>query len=620
MAILTHCPNCSYSIGPSDAKCPRCGAAIPRHATGTVAFTRPVQAFLDIATAGRGTARNVPLLDHIPVYTVGRALTSAPGQTANVIGVDSKAVAVAAAHARIHLDSRDPTLAVWRFEDLGSPNGSYRNNQRIRHPVRLDDGDEIWLGPVGDPASVRLLYHDPIDRPPVKRWLLHPGGHNPLMIGRNVGPGHLRLFGENASDHHATITKTTTPAGTSYALSDAASSNGAFVNDMRLAQGQSVTLKDADRVRFGKAQYKVQGVDASRLLMLPLGVEAREHIVGQGLYRAVTIEANVWASQYVRYVTKRTFNPGAGQQYGATLTPPQREKLLLQDVDLVIGPNDFVVLAGSSGSGKSTLLHILSTFTYPQAGALYYKGQEYKDNPGLLRPNMGYVPQDDIVHEQLTVFDELMYAAELRLPSTFGAEERESRVHAVLKQLRLVPQTRQRINRLSGGQRKRVSIAVELLNRPGVLFLDEPTEGQDLALEQSLVIMLRNLANDGTSIVLISHRLNFLDYADYVGWLAPGGHLVYFGPPDQVSDYFGVNPDFSPAQRYAAVYDKLDQSVDPARLAGDFKRSAHYHEFIQMRRQYGVALGAQTGPLSTGALSSHPHPQRAAGPPLSMPP
>jgi ABC-type multidrug transport system ATPase subunit/pSer/pThr/pTyr-binding forkhead associated (FHA) protein len=612
MAILTHCPNCSYSIGPRDTQCPRCGTPIQRHTTGTVAFTRPVYAFLEIATGGYGTPRSIPLVDAIPVYTIGRAPAS--NQSPNLINVDSGATAVAAFHARIHLDNRDPTLAVWRLEDLRSPNGSYRNNQRMAW-ARLDDGDEIWLGPVGGPTSVRLIYHDPIERPPVKRWLLHPGGHNPLKVGRNVGPGHLRLFGENASDHHATITKVTNPAGTSYELSDAASSNGTFVNNMQLVSGQSVALKQDDMVRFGKAQYSMRRIDASRMIMLPLGVEADEHIVGHGLYRTVTIEANMWASQYVRYLTKRTFNPGASRQFGATLTPPQRKKVLLQDVDIVVGPNDFIVLAGSSGSGKSTLMHILSTFIYPQAGGLFYKGREYKDNPHLLRPQMGYVPQDDIIHEQLTVFEELLYAAELRLPATFTAEERESRVHAVLKQLRLVPQTRQRINRLSGGQRKRVSIAVELLNRPGILFLDEPTEGQDLALEQSLIIMLRNLANDGTSIVLISHRLNFLDYADYVGWLAPGGHLVYFGPPDQVSDYFGVNPDFSPAQRYAAVYDKLDDAPDPARLAADFKRSAHYQEFIQARLQVGSAHALRAGPLSTGAIST----QQLAALPTPLP-
>ncbi len=188
-----------------------------------------------------------------------------------------------------------------------------------------------------------------------------------------------------------------------------------------------------------------------------------------------------------------------------------------------------------------------------------------------------------------------MYAAELRLPASFTLDERETRVNAVLKQLRLVPQSRQRINRLSGGQRKRVSIAVELLNRPGILFLDEPTEGQDLALEQSLIMMLRNLANDGTSIVLISHRLNFLDYADYVGWLAPGGHLVYFGPPDELDDYFGINQGFSPARRYAAVYDRLEHVPDPARLAAEFKQTRHYQEHIASRLKYSMALSfAQT--------------------------
>jgi ABC-type multidrug transport system ATPase subunit/pSer/pThr/pTyr-binding forkhead associated (FHA) protein len=531
----------------------------------------------------------------------------------NLLSLDGQALAVAPQHARITLDNRDPVMPLWRFEDLGSPNGSYLNNQRVTHPTTLDDGDEVWLGPVGGPTSVRLIYHDPVERPPLKRWLLHPGGHNPVMIGREVGQGHLTLFSESASDHHATITKVLTPTGTSYQLSDTGSANGTFVNNVRLSPGQGATLKHDDLVRFGNSQYRVRQLDPSRMLLVPLGVQAKEHIAGDGLGRMVTLETNMWLGQYARFAWRRAFRPRSGRQYGVTLTPPQRSKALLQDVDIVVGPNDFVVLAGSSGSGKSTLMNVLSTFIYPQAGGLFYKGRAYRDRPQRLRPHIGYVPQDDIVHEQLTVFEELMYAAELRLPASFTLDERETRVNAVLKQLRLVPQSRQRINRLSGGQRKRVSIAVELLNRPGILFLDEPTEGQDLALEQSLIMMLRNLANDGTSIVLISHRLNFLDYADYVGWLAPGGHLVYFGPPDELDDYFGINQGFSPARRYAAVYDRLEHVPDPARLAAEFKQTRHYQEHIASRLKYSMALSfaqtpeqvaQQTGPPGSPGLST----------------
>ena len=571
-------------------------------------MNRPVQAFFEISTGGQGTPRNFALQDQLRAYTIGRAVGPGAGQVPNLLSIDGQALAVAPQHARITLDNRDPVMPLWRFEDLGSPNGSYLNNQRVTHPTTLDDGDELWLGPVGGPTSVRLIYHDPVERPPLKRWLLHPGGHNPVMVGRETGQGHLILFSESASDHHATITKVPTSAGTSYQLSDTGSANGTFVNNVRLSTGQSVTLKHEDLVRFGNSQYRVRQLDPSRMLLMPLGVQAKEHIAGDGLGRMVTLETNMWLGQYARFAWRRAFRPRSGQQYGVTLAPPQRNKVLLQDVDIVVGPNDFVVLAGSSGSGKSTLMNVLSTFIYPQAGGLFYKGRAYKDRPQRLRPHIGYVPQDDIVHEELTVFEELMYAAELRLPANFTLDERETRVNAVLKQLRLVPQSRQRINRLSGGQRKRVSIAVELLNRPGILFLDEPTEGQDLALEQSLIIMLRNLANDGTSIVLISHRLNFLDYADYVGWLAPGGHLVYFGPPDELDDYFGINQGFSPARRYAAVYDRLEHIPDPAQLAAEFKQTRYYQEHIASRLKYSMALSFAQTPEQTVPQPGPPGP------------
>ncbi len=160
MAILTNCPNCAYSLGPRDMECPRCGTPIDHHATGTVAVNRPVQAFFEISVAGRGAPRNFALQDQLQVYTIGRAASSVGGQPHNnVISVDTQALAVAPQHARLSLDSRDPTLPMWRFEDLGSPNGTYRNNQRVARPAILDDGDEIWLGPVGGLTSVRLLYH-----------------------------------------------------------------------------------------------------------------------------------------------------------------------------------------------------------------------------------------------------------------------------------------------------------------------------------------------------------------------------------------------------------------------------------------------------------------------------
>ncbi len=348
-------------------------------------------------------------------------------------------------------------------------------------------------------------------------------------------------------------------------------------------------------MRFADCQYTVQRLDPMRVALLPLGARSDEHVAGFDLTRAVSLEANLWVGEHIRFLLKRAL-PTRQRSGGTSHIAPKRTKTLLHEVSAVIGPNDFVMLAGSSGSGKTTLMHILSTFTLPQGGSLTYKGQNYRDAPQLLRPHIGYVPQDDIVHDKLTVYAELKYAAQLRLPVSWNAEERERRIQGVLKQLKLVPQTQQRINKLSGGQRKRLSIAVELLSKPGILFLDEPTEGQDLALEQSIIIMLRNLSNEGTSVVLVSHRLNFLDYVDYVGWLAPGGHLVYFGPPEQVAVYFGINPALPPSRRYAAIYNKLDQERNPTQLAANFRNSPLYQESISTRSGYKAATATPAPP------------------------
>jgi ABC-type multidrug transport system ATPase subunit/pSer/pThr/pTyr-binding forkhead associated (FHA) protein len=590
---MTHCFQCNASLGPRDPKCPRCGAPIHRQVTGTVLITRPMQAYLEIGIGPYATPRKFALQNQIPTYTIGRT-PLAPGVKAppEHITIEMHAVAVATRHAHLHVDASDPNAPICRFEDLGSPNGSFRNNRRFRQGI-LDDRDELWLGPVNGPTSARIVYYDPINRPPVRRWLLQPTGLNPLQVGKEVGPGHLRLFSESASDRHAVITRTPGAGNMSYAVSDIGSKNGTFVDNMRLAPNQPHVLVGGASLRFADCEYTVQRLDPMRVRLLPLGARSDEHVAGFDLTRTVSLEANLWVGEYIRYKLKRVL-PTRQHSGGTVHIPPQRTKTLLHGVSAIIGPNDFVMLAGSSGSGKTTLMHILSTFIRPQSGGLTYKGQSYLDTPQLLRPNIGYVPQDDIVHDQLTVYAELKYAAQLRLPASWNTEERERRIQGVLKQLRLVPQTQQRINKLSGGQRKRLSIAVELLSKPGVLFLDEPTEGQDLALEQSIIIMLRNLSNEGTSVVLVSHRLNFLDYVDYVGWLSPGGHLVYFGPPEQVAGYFGVNPALPPARRYAAIYDKLDQERNPAQLAANFRSSPLYQESISARSTYRAAASPPT--------------------------
>src|SRR6201991_988540 len=151
-----------------------------------------------------------------------------------------------------------------------------------------------------------------------------------------------------------------------------------------------------------------------------------------------------------------------------------------------------------------------------------------------MRTRIGMVPQDDVVHRQLTINQALGYAAELRMPPDTTKEDRQRVVAQVLEELELTPQADTRIDKLSGGQRKRASVALELLTGPSLLVLDEPTTGLDPALDQQVMKMLRQLADAGRVIVVVTHSLAYLDVCDQVLLLAPGGKTAFCGPPGQI--------------------------------------------------------------------------------------
>ena len=161
---------------------------------------------------------------------------------------------------------------------------------------------------------------------------------------------------------------------------------------------------------------------------------------------------------------------------------------------------------------------------------------EYDD----LRFQVGLVPQQDLVPAQLKVREALDYAARLRFPRDTQAAERTARVSEVMDDLALTPRADLRIDRLSGGQRKRVSVALEMLTKPSLLFLDEPTSGLDPGLDRQVMILLRELADAGRTVVVVTHSVENLGLADYLLVLAAGGFVAYFGPPAGAPAYFGV--------------------------------------------------------------------------------
>ncbi len=222
----------------------------------------------------------------------------------------------------------------------------------------------------------------------------------------------------------------------------------------------------------------------------------------------------------------------------ANLHVQTKGKVLLDDVNFVLPQRSLLAVVGPSGAGKSTLLAALTGFRPATRGTVRYDDRDLYDNYPELRHRIGFVPQDDILHAPLTVRRALNYAGRLRFPQDVTATERHHRIEEVLTELGLATQADQRIDSLSGGQRKRTSVALELLTKPSLLFLDEPTSGLDPGYEKSVMQTLRTLADDGRSVVVVTHNIAHLNMCDRLLVLAPGGRLAYFGPPQQALAYF----------------------------------------------------------------------------------
>jgi ABC transport system ATP-binding/permease protein len=215
-------------------------------------------------------------------------------------------------------------------------------------------------------------------------------------------------------------------------------------------------------------------------------------------------------------------------------------RTLLDQVGFALEEKSLLAVVGPSGAGKSTLLRALTGFRPADEGTVTYADRDLYADYDELRQRIGLVPQDDILHPQLTVRRALGYAARLRFPSDTTATERDRRIEEVIGELGLTGQADQRIASLSGGQRKRTSVALELLTRPSLLFLDEPTSGLDPGLDKSVMHTLRGLADDGRTVVVVTHNVAHLDVCDRLLLLAPGGTVAYFGPPREALQYFGV--------------------------------------------------------------------------------
>ena len=257
--------------------------------------------------------------------------------------------------------------------------------------------------------------------------------------------------------------------------------------------------------------------------------------------------------------------PGGGRVDAVNVSRRVGARQILQELSLSVEPGELVAIAGGSGAGKSTLLEILAGLQPPSVGEVRHDGV-VRGARVSADSRIGYVPQDDIIHLEMPLRRTLRYAARLRLPAGTSAAEADRVVEETMHDLDLADRAEVPVRALSGGQRKRASIAVELLARPRLFFLDEPTSGLDPSTAADVMRLLRRLSQRGVTVVLTTHEPEGIDRCDRVVFLARDGHLVFTGSPTEARRYFGVD-------NLADVYDRLAGEDTPAIWAERFTDS-----------------------------------------------
>ncbi|MFM9697214.1 ABC transporter ATP-binding protein/permease [Streptomyces europaeiscabiei] len=512
-------------------------------------------------------------LDPSRAYTLGR------DPQGDIVFDDAR---VSWRHATISFGGRS-----WVIEDHGSTNGTFAQGQRI-HQLEIGPGSAVHLGNATDGPRLNLSgtaapvaqpqqqpyaaqgasagyagQQAPQQQAPQAGWqqpqaaqVPHqqgfpqqgPGGgagappvygdrspttFHQLSLGRVMRIGRaleneLVVSDLQVSRNHAEFHAT--PDGR-FEIRDLGSHNGTFVNGMPIAKGGTALLGPNDIVGVGHSTFRIIG-------------DRLEEFVDTG---DVSFSA--------RHLTV-TVDGG---------------KQILKDVSFGVPEKSLIAVIGPSGSGKSTLLKALTGYRPANQGDVLYDNRNLYKQFAELRQRIGLVPQDDILHKELTVKKALKYAAKLRFPADTTAQERDARIDEVLRELKLDIHKDKKVTSLSGGQRKRVSVALELLTKPSLIFLDEPTSGLDPGMDRDVMQLLRGLADDGRTVLVVTHSVAELAICDKLLVMAPGGSVAYFGPPEEALNFFGYDT-------WADVFSAFENYRDYD-WAGRWKGSQHYQMY-----------------------------------------
>lgn len=440
----------------------------------------------------------------------------------------------------------------WSVQDRSS-NGSFTTDG----PIRDVSGNELMVLALGEAQGpVIVISEDPNINVDAVVAGFAAKGHEPSVAedgssgNLSMLPGVTRfgrapdndvvLQGVLASSHHAHVLQ----EDNTLQVIDLASARGTYINGKRITRA---TAHPGDRVSMGGSTFIV----TDELLLHPT-VEAS----------GITLQAS-------------------------HISVSVSEATLLHDVSFTVPPRKVLAVVGPSGSGKSTLLGALTGFRPASSGLVLVDGRDLYQEYDEFRFRIGLVPQADLVPAQLRVRQALDYAARLRLPDDYDITDRAARIDQVMADLGLTERADLRIDRLSGGQRKRVSVALEMLTQPSLMFLDEPTSGLDPGLDRQVMVLLREMADQGQTVVVVTHAVENLGLADYLLVLAAGGHVAYYGPPALAPDYFGV-PDMP------SVFLALDSAPGT-----EWQRRwrDHEHRSTSARPPISTPTGTSTGAM-----------------------
>ncbi|HAV78822.1 MAG TPA: hypothetical protein DCX53_15840 [Anaerolineae bacterium] len=441
---------------------------------------------------------------------------------------------VSGQHAEVQKEA-----AGYFIRDLNSTNGTLVNNQLLRPDKDYAIGNEsiIRIGDDNYGVSIGITFYNPKETANSVVGFIQAAQATQiaktsmLLIGR-LDNCDIVLDSPEVSRRHAVIRQ----VGDAYAIEDLDSSNGTYVNDAPVKQ---IQLNEGDLIQISNFRLLFQGG-----LLVP-------------------------------YQT-------SGMRLDASnLTKDVKTKngmlRILDNIDLSVLPREFVALVGGSGAGKSTLLNALIGVRRG-TGEVKLNGYDFYEEYESFRAQLGYVPQSDILHTSLTVEKALDYATRLRLPSNLSHDERMRRIDMVLDTVSMNTEAirKTRISNLSGGQRKRVSIAAELLADPKLIFLDEATSGLDPGLEKKMMHTLRRMADEGRTVVLITHATDNIVQTDHVAFLSEG-KLVYFGPSEEALNFFEVD-------EFADIYERIDHKGEEWRQIFEEKKPEQHKKYILDRK------------------------------------